>query len=601
MNRNIAKPFTATLSLLDVASDRTHKYKCFHGEDIQLTVNVVGEENRRIDLSNTSVKIYFILDKNVNEPIYRQDTGIVVNNSGVITVMLEKSYIRIGNNVLKIVLYDEDQTVFLQPLIISCIDPLISEAADLEIPDDINVRDEIYDIRRIIGDLQDFDDDLGREIIEVRNEYGTVGERLDNFDSQLDTITTYTNVKTYAINNNVTINNAINLLIQNNIPCYVPNIDVDITETINLNKDNYTFKCDGHLKTNLDIPVVNIDCMYSDITINKISNTNTTKTGIGIKISPSKFTMCAYNKIYINQIRNQDKAIYCYSDGAKGIQYNNIKFNIIEGNKCIEFFTGATGNAWINENTFDGGQLCGGGIGVYTRKTSTTDDLFNGNKFLNCGFEGLEKICDLDWFKQGYFLNVRAEESLFGNTWITMTNSYANKFETSSKLPFSKIDINTTNYSNEIISYLGFRNGSNKYMANKIIFGSDYRIVDRCKNLSLLDFFNQDCEPDFIDNDYAYDKLVRVKTTAGNNVSFSFLEKYLSLTFRNFDFILETEIAHNTTISIKAKGTTLKTLTNTSGDAIREAYRIFVYTQDNTKRKINIIKISSAYDEYSIS
>ena len=190
MNRNIAKPFTATLSLLDVASDKTHKYKCFHGEDVQLTVKVVGEGQRPIDLSNTSVKIYFTLDKNVNEPVYRQDTGIVVDNLGIITVMLEKSYIRIGNNVLKIALYDEDQTVFLQPLIISCIDPLIGAVADLEIPDDINVRDELSDIRRIIGDLQDFDEDLGREIIEARNEHGTVGERLDNFDSQLGQIAT---------------------------------------------------------------------------------------------------------------------------------------------------------------------------------------------------------------------------------------------------------------------------------------------------------------------------------------------------------------------------------------------------------------------------
>lgn len=167
MNRNIAKPFTATLSLLDVASDKTHKYKCFHGEDIQLTVNVVGENKRLIDLSNTSVKIYFTLDKNVNEPVYRQDAGIMVDDLGVITVMLEKSYIRIGNNVLKIALYDEDQTVFLQPLIISCIDPLIGEVADLEIPDDINVRDEIYDIRRIIGDLQDFDDDFDSQLEEM--------------------------------------------------------------------------------------------------------------------------------------------------------------------------------------------------------------------------------------------------------------------------------------------------------------------------------------------------------------------------------------------------------------------------------------------------
>ena len=203
MNRNIAKQFTTTLSLLDVASDRTHKYKCFHGEDIQLTVNVVGENNRLIDLSNTSVKIYFILDKNVNEPVYRQDTGIVVNNLGVITVMLEKSYIRIGNNTLKIVLYDEDQTVFLQPLIISCIDPSIGEEADLEIPDDINVRDEIYDIRRIIGDLQDFDDDLGSEIVQARKGYGSVGERLDaittNFDNFVNPIEEFNLLNTYPV------------------------------------------------------------------------------------------------------------------------------------------------------------------------------------------------------------------------------------------------------------------------------------------------------------------------------------------------------------------------------------------------------------------
>ena len=478
-----------------------------------------------------------------------------------------------------------------------------------------NIRNEVVpdlvdDIMKEMEDSGYFDSLVNVTLInQLRTELTTLlnqtisdyTTKLDNFDSQLDNITTYTNAKTYANNNNISINKAINVLIQNNIPCYVPNIDVDITESITLNKDNYTFKCDGHLKTNLDIPVIIIDCMYSDITINKISNTSTTKTGIGIKILPSKFTMSAYNKIYINQIRGCDKAIYCYADGAKGIQYNNIKFNIIEANKCIEFFTGGTGDAWINENTFEGGQLCGGGVGVYARKTSTTDDLFNGNKFLNFGFEGLEKICDVDYFKQNYFLNCRAEESINGNTWILMTNSYANKFETSSKLPYSKINIDETNHSNEIISYLGFRNGSNKYMANKIIFGNNYRIVDRCKTLSLLDFFNRDCEPDFIDNDYAYDKLVRVKTSAGNNVSFSFLPKYLSLTFKNFDFILETEIANNTTISIKANGTTLKTLSNTTGDTVKEAYRIFVYTQDNSKRKINIIKISGGYDEYTIS
>ena len=120
------------------------------------------------------------------------------------------------------------------------------------------------------------------------------------------------------------------------------------------------------------------------------------------------------------------------------------------------------------------------------------------------------------------------------------------------------------------------------------------------KNLSLLDFFNKDCEPDFIDSDYAYDKLVRVKVSDGKSVIFSFLEKYLSLSFRNFDFVLETEMAGGSTISINANGTTLKTLKNTGVGTIKEAYRIFIYTQDETKRKINIVKISDLYDEYTI-
>ena len=236
MNRNIAKPFMATLSLLDVASDRTHKYKCFHGEDVQLTVKVVGENNKPIDLSNTSVKIYFTLDKNVNEPIYRQDTGIVVDNLGIITVMLEKSYIRIGNNTLKIVLYDEDQTVFLQPLIISCIDPLIGDMADLEIPDDINVRDEIYDIRRIIGDLQDFDDDLGR--------------RLDNSDSKLDTITFDFSEFNYCVKNGKKCNTVLQKLFDEAISkgikkISIPKSEIILSEMLYVNGSNLEIDFNG--------------------------------------------------------------------------------------------------------------------------------------------------------------------------------------------------------------------------------------------------------------------------------------------------------------------------------------------------------------------
>ena len=304
MNRNIAKPFAATLSLLDVASDKTNKYKCFHGEDIQLTVNVVGENNRPLDLSNTSVKIFFTLDKNVNEPVYRQDTGIVVNNLGIITVMLEKSYIRIGNNTLKIVLYDEDQTVFLQPLIISCIDPLIGETPDLETPDDINVRDEIYDIRRIIGDF-------GREIIEARNEYGTVGRRLDNFDSQLDAIA-------IQIKNGDDIQAKINYAIENNLNVCGRALNVSEKITIDLlNKSNINIDLEIFPSDNIDDVLYIKNGISTKCDIKIISGGHTSSRGLiieNLKYPKIKIIGENFNGILLNNngyVEDNNKNSFC--------------------------------------------------------------------------------------------------------------------------------------------------------------------------------------------------------------------------------------------------------------------------------------------------
>ena len=43
-------------------------------------------------------------------------------------------------------------------------------------------------------------DDIAREVVDARKTYGTVGERLDNFDSQLDTNTSVTNYSIYSTN-----------------------------------------------------------------------------------------------------------------------------------------------------------------------------------------------------------------------------------------------------------------------------------------------------------------------------------------------------------------------------------------------------------------
>ena len=100
------------------------------------------------------------------------------------------------------------------------------------------------------------------------------------------------------------------------------------------------------------------------------------------------------NNININFAYGCDRGIYCFADNRHGIQYNVIKFLLIIANRCIEFNTGSQGNAWINENTFYGGQLSGG-VGVYARKTCDTDDKYNGNKFLNIGYEGIDKVMDI--------------------------------------------------------------------------------------------------------------------------------------------------------------------------------------------------------------
>lgn len=115
-----------------------------------------------------------------------------------------------------------------------------------------------------------------------------------------------------------------------------------------------------------------------------------------------------------------------------------------------------------------------------------------------------------------------------------------------------------------------------------------------------IDFFNQDCKPDFIDNDYAWDKLLRVKTSAGNNITFSLLEKYLDINYKNFDFTMEISLAQGTTLNISANGNVIKSITNENSNTQNLVYKVFVYTKDSAKRVINIMKISDSWEEFSI-
>ena len=73
------------------------------------------------------------------------------------------------------------------------------------------------------------------------------------------------------------------------------------------------------------------------------------------------------------------------------VQYSKINFEFISNivNKCI-WIDGTTHDGWVNENTFVGGRLKGG-YGIYIEGGTTEQGVgFDGNKFYNIGFEGID-------------------------------------------------------------------------------------------------------------------------------------------------------------------------------------------------------------------
>lgn len=117
MPRNISKPFNMTLSLIDIEPLKP-KYKCFFGEDVQLNITVTDENRQPLDLSQMSARVYYICD-GVD---LRQDDNITITDTmrGRLKVIVKRNYIRVGINDVRVVLYDNDQEIMLQPATILC-------------------------------------------------------------------------------------------------------------------------------------------------------------------------------------------------------------------------------------------------------------------------------------------------------------------------------------------------------------------------------------------------------------------------------------------------------------------------------------------------
>ena len=177
--RNIAKKFKMTMSLIDIDTVKP-RYKCFFGEDVELCISVVDEDKKPVDLTDVNAKVYYTCDK--FEPL-RQDNDITINEpatNGTINILVNKKYLRLGVNTIRVALFDSDQEVLLQPCQVNCIETGIGdEHGDVIVNDDINVKDEFIKTNNKVKGVDNRLKVVERNVPEMKSELVDVNRQLD--------------------------------------------------------------------------------------------------------------------------------------------------------------------------------------------------------------------------------------------------------------------------------------------------------------------------------------------------------------------------------------------------------------------------------------
>ena len=184
--RNIAKKFKITMSLIDIETIKP-RYKCFFGEDVELCIKVIDEDARPVDLTDVNAKVYYTCDG--FEPL-RQDNGITINEpsrNGTINILVNKKYLRLGVNTIRVALFDSDQEVLLQPCQVNCIETGIGdEHGDVIVNDDINVKDEFIRTNNRVNRVDNRLKVVEGDIPEIESGLADVSEELDNKANKSD-------------------------------------------------------------------------------------------------------------------------------------------------------------------------------------------------------------------------------------------------------------------------------------------------------------------------------------------------------------------------------------------------------------------------------
>ncbi len=196
MPRNIAKPFYITASIIDIQTI-SPKYRCFFGEDVELFITVLDEYKKPLDLSDVYVKVFYI--NSTDE--FRQDDGITITDplDGKLQVMVKKGYIQSGNSTVRVILFDNDQEIYLQPFQIQCLDVGIKDVGHIIVDDDLNARDEFVKVRGDISVIKNDLDETMKDIDDVKDSVVDINSSLETITNELGTKTDTENI----INGNV--------------------------------------------------------------------------------------------------------------------------------------------------------------------------------------------------------------------------------------------------------------------------------------------------------------------------------------------------------------------------------------------------------------
>lgn len=288
-----------------------------------------------------------------------------------------------------------------------------------------------------------------------------------------------------AINNAITYCNSTNKKLFMDESTYLIGSSIDITN------DNFNLECLGTIKINSNITLLNFKGSNSNIKINKLLSSS--RTGIGIYIVGTT----SFSTIDINEIIDFNIGIDINTsiNSTQGVLYNTIKNSLIIANKGIYL---NANNGYINQNYFYIGELAGA-IGIETETLTTYNDNYNGNVFLNAGFENLSGAgLNLHDVKKSTFKDFRYYESSPASKFIILDNCKRNLFQSatiSEVVQENKIQDNQANRKDANIFEMNitkYGDVNSKYAKKILSYNNIYEVVENGDLPNVVEFNNTD-------------------------------------------------------------------------------------------------------------